>query len=257
MLQNSTQRKINKLKQKKYRQQSGEFLVEGVKGVGEAIQSEAEVVLIVIEEKRKSELEFSKIVKQAHVNNIMVEFCAQSDIGKIKTVDTFPGILAIVEKTECDLEEITGNNIICLDNINDPGNLGTIIRTANWFGIETVILSKNCVDLYNPKVVRSTMGSIFKVKVLVDQDLPIILKMLKKEKKYQLAGLVMTKGEDILKIDNKTKTAYVLGSESHGISEHIENLLDKRYTIKGKGDAESLNVAISAGILMNKLNLLS
>lgn len=253
MLPNNLQKKITKLQQKKYRREFGEFLVEGIKGVGEAMDSNMEIDRIIIEVKRKEESSFKKIMDLAQKKQIIVEFCAQSDIGKIKTTDTFSGVLAVVQQAKISLEELSNKKIICLDNIKDPGNLGTIIRTADWFGINEIILSEDCVDLYNPKVVRASMGSIFKTNIFQSKSLFNDLNVLR-NKDYQLAGLTMN-GEDLDKIGQKNKIVYILGSESHGISKEVENMLDKRYTIKGGGQAESLNVAIAAGILLSKVTL--
>ncbi|MFH1292124.1 MAG: RNA methyltransferase [bacterium] len=251
MLQTKILKHINKLQQKKYRREHSEFVVEGVKGMVEAIESSAQVQRVIVQNNKKQEPEFIKIIDLAHKKHIVVDFCNDNDVGKIKDTDTFPGVLAIVKQIGYELDEIGGNSIICLDCIKDPGNLGAIIRTADWFGVNSVVLSEDCVDLYNPKTVRATMGSIFRVKVFQSKDLAKTLASLKK-KGYQISGLTMNGKE--LKINKKIKTAYILGSESHGINPQVEKLLDKRYTIKGSGSAESLNVAITAGILLSKLH---
>ena len=112
----------------------------------------------------------------------MIEFYGRKQIEKIKTTETFPGVLAIVNQPEVYAEDLIGSkNIISLDEVKDPGNLGTIIRTADWFGIQGIILSENCVELYNPKVVRASMGSIFHVKIFQSDNLVDDLQIFKKE----------------------------------------------------------------------------
>lgn len=243
---------INKLDQKKVRHEEREFLIEGVKGVEEALNSDMQVLLLVVEGNKRDEDDLAKLIKLAEGQDVPVEFCGRNDIRDIKTTDTFPGILAIVEQSDAELQDLEGS-IICIDGIKDPGNLGTIIRTADWFGIKSIVLSEDCVDPYNPKVVRSTMGSIFHVDIFESEKIVGDLEDLQKNG-YKLNGLVMD-GEDLskIKIKDKNKEIFILGSESHGIRDEVEKILDKKYTISGQGSAESLNVAVAAGILMANL----
>lgn len=254
MLPKKTITHLNKLQEKKYRNEFQEFIVEGIKGVGEALKENAEVILIVIEGKRRDEKEFAALIKTAEQKNVPVEFCARGDIGDIKTTDTFPGVLAVIGKPEAGLEHITNNHpIICLDGVKDPGNIGTIIRTADWFGVPNLLLSEDSVDPYNPKVVRSTMGSLFRVKLFESQHLPTTLTALKEKHGYEIVALDM-QGDKLEKMRAAKKTVYLFGSESHGIRPSLESLISKRYTIQGAGRAESLNVAVSVGILLSKLS---
>ncbi len=252
MLSKKIVKHINKLGQKKVRHEEKEFIIEGVKGVDEALQSNAQILLLVVEGNRRDDEYFAELIKLAESKDVPVEFCGRGDVGSIKTTDTFPGVLAIVEQKEISLEEMQGN-IICLDGVKDPGNLGTIIRTADWFGIKSIILSEDCVDPYNPKVVRSTMGSIFHVNIFESERTVEDLGQLQ-EMGYKLNGLVMD-GEDLSKMKSGgEKQVYILGSESHGVRDEVEKILDKKYTISGSGDAESLNVAVAAGILISRLS---
>ena len=146
---------------------------------------------------------------------------------------------------------LDGSPIIFLDNVKDPGNLGTIIRTADWFGLKHIILSEDTVDPYNEKVVRSTMGSFFHVNILESTNSVRLLNSLR-QKSYMLVSLDI-KGELFDTLQPIAKTVYLFGSESHGIRSELAALIEKRYTIPGKGKAESLNVAVAAGIVMSKL----
>ncbi len=244
---------IRQLKQKKFRKEFGEFLVEGIKGVDEALESDQEVVLVIVEGNRRDEKDFQKIIKKSESREVSVEFCGRKDVGDIKSTDTFPGVMAVVSQKEIAPEDITDSKyIICLDGIKDPGNLGTIIRTADWFGISDIILSEDCVDPYNEKVVRSTMGSIFHVNIFQSAGLDHTLKIFKEKYEYKICSLVMG-GKSLEKMKKEDKTIFVLGSESHGVRGEIEKMSDNRYTIPGKGGAESLNVAVAGGILMSKI----
>lgn len=253
MLPKKTITHLNKLQEKKYRNEFQEFIVEGAKGVAEALKEDAEVILIVIEGIRRDEKELAVLIKTAEQKNVPVEFCARGDIGDIKTTDIFPGVLAVIARTDISLEYIINNNpILCLDGVKDPGNLGTIIRTADWFGVPNLLLSEDCVDPYNPKVVRSTMGSLFRVKLFESQHLPTTLTTLKEKHGYEIVALDM-QGDKLEKLRPSKKTVYLFGSESHGIRPSLESLISKRYTIQGASRAESLNVAVATGILLSHL----
>lgn len=244
---------INQLQQKKTRTEDREFLVEGIKGVNEALESEAEIILLVVEGSLRDEKEFADLIRKAEKNDVPVEFCGRGDIKDIKTTDTFPGVLAIVQQPEFEINDLSDAGVICLDGIKDPGNLGTIIRTADWFGIRNILLSEDCVDVYNPKVVRSTMGSIFRMKIMESRNLIKDLVYLQKQYKYKIYSLTMN-GKDLNTVKSNPQSVFVIGSESHGVRPEVEKISDAKYTISGKGDAESLNAAIAAGILMSKLS---
>lgn len=252
MLSQKIKKHLIQLQQKKYRKEFQEFVIEGVKGVEEALKSDIEVILIVIEGSLRDEKEFVELIALAEDHDVPVEFCGRSDVTSIKSTDTFPGVLAIVAQGEVVLEDMTDGPIIVLDKINDPGNLGTIIRTADWFGLKQIILSEDCVDVYNPKVVRSTMGSLFHVNIFKTKHIDTTLATLKNNHGYIINALDM-KGETISKLKSSQKNIYVFGSESHGVRAELDELIDNRYTIPGAGNTESLNVAVAAGILMSQL----
>ncbi|MBI2436316.1 MAG: RNA methyltransferase, partial [Candidatus Magasanikbacteria bacterium] len=214
--------------------------------------SEFEIALVIMEGSRRDEPEFASILKLTQHTEVAVEFCGRKDVGFIKDTETFPGVLAVVDQQEIDLEDLVEGPIICLDNIKDPGNLGTIIRTADWFGIKNILLSENSVDPYNPKVVRSTMGSMFHVHIFETGNLKKTLKKLKENFEYKIYSLDL-KGKKLSTLKPSPKSVYIFGSESHGVSEGLDELIDERYTIEKKGEAESLNVAIATGILLSNL----
>jgi TrmH family RNA methyltransferase len=137
---------------------------------------------------------------------------------------------------------------ILLDGISDPGNMGTILRTADWFGFDEIICSEDTVELYNPKVVQSTMGSLFRVKVIYT-DLPKYIESIA-EKGFAIAGADLD-GVNAFEYQFPEKTALVIGSESHGIRPNVESLLTQKVHIPGSGNAESLNAGIAAGILLS------
>ena len=250
MLTENIRKHVKKLSQKKYREEFGEFLIEGVKGVEEALASGLHITTIILEEDKTTSVELPLFVDASPT----VLYATRSEVKEIKTTETFPGIMAIVKIPECHLEDLNFDEpIMCLDGIKDPGNLGTIIRTADWFGIKNILLSEDCVDTYNEKVVRSTMGSIFRAQIFESKNLVPDLKMLQ-AKGYTVIGMQMT-GESIKDVTFNKKTVCVFGSESHGISIQVQTVLDKSCTIPKVGEAESLNVAIAAGIVLSKISL--
>lgn len=242
-------KRIIKLHQKKYREEFQEFLVEGVKGVEEALMTQATVTAIIVEGGRESEPDVSTCIRLAEEKGIRVHSMVDKDIKELKTTETFPGIIAVVgmkhvTRSHLDLER----PIVLLDQVNDPGNLGSIIRTADWFGIQQMILSEGSVDPYNPKVVRSTMGSIFRMKILEStqsvQDIDFLI-----QNGYTVVSLGMS-GESVKKLTPSPKTVYVFGSESHGIRKEVLHMSQRVCTIPGSGHAESLNVGVAVGIVL-------
>jgi len=250
MISQSLKKHINKLQQKKYRKEFGEFIVEGKKGIEEALKNESEIIFIIIEGNKREE--FQDIIQKAEKKNIDIEYCTNKDLNFIKTTTTFPGIMGIVQISDYSLDDLINKSpIICLDRVNDPGNLGTVIRTADWFGIKNIVLSEGSVDPFMDKVVRSSMGSIFRENIFLSKNIVQTISNLKK-KNYKIVSLDLN-GKNLEILKPTPKTVYIFGSESHGLSEELEELTDETYTISGAGETESLNLAISVGILLNKI----
>lgn len=252
-LTQATKKHILRLQEKKYRKESQQYIVEGVKGVEEALKSDCEIVVIIVDGARRDEEDIARILTLADEEEIEVLFCGRKDIQEMKTTETFPGVQAVLEFEHLDLNDLLNNSpIVCLDRTNDPGNLGAIIRAADWFGMKNIILSEGSVDPYNPKVVRSTMGSLFHVQLFESDNLIKTLEFLKK-KGYTIITLTM-EGESLHTLKKNNKSVYIFGSESHGVHPDIIALSDKQYTIPGVGDAESLNVGVAAGITFYQIN---
>lgn len=253
MLENNLKKHIKQLHQKKFRKEFNEFLIEGIKGVTEAINSGVEIPAIIIEGNRREEPAIATLIGNAQAEDIDIFYAGRKDIGDIKTTDVFPGVQAIIIKQDIALEDlITNQPIICLNAVNDPGNLGTIIRTADWFGIPNILLGEGSVDAYNEKVVRSTMGSIFRTNIFKSKTLLHSLEKLKAQG-YSIFALDLD-GKDITTAQKDPKAIYIFGSESHGISKEIKALCNETYTIKKRGETESLNLAISVGITLHAIS---
>lgn len=248
MLSNALKTHIGKLQQKKFRKEFEEFIIEGIKGVEEALQF-GTVLTVIIDGSRRDEPVFTSLIAAAEKHDVPVEFCGRKDIDAIKTTETFPGVMAIVESNEAELDDILESNaVIVLDNIKDPGNLGTIIRTADWFGISSIIISEESVDPYNEKCVRSTMGSIFRVKIYRAYDLEKAVGELKDDD-FGIYAFSMD-GKPLQALRPAKKAAFIFGSESHGLRPIIAEQADGLYTIPGNTKAESLNLSVAAGIVM-------
>lgn len=229
---------IQSLHLKKNRDKEGLFLVEGEKMVNELLASTLTI----------RQVFSTKNWENDFINSTTIE---EQELHKISTLKNPNQVLAVVEmpKNEINFSEITKGITIVLDDIKDPGNLGTIIRICDWFGVKNIICSSNSVDVFNPKVVQATMGSLFRVHVFY-QEIECILLTL--SKKVSIYGAFMN-GEDIRKIEKPKNAIIVLGNESFGISDSVSQHIQKRITIKKATDgAESLNVAVATAILLHE-----
>jgi len=237
---------ITSLQKKKFRTEFKSFVIEGDKLVLEAFDSDYEVVNIFATKNWLNENFVPKTIETIEVT--------KEELNKISSLSTPPDVLAVltIHENEINTELISNSLSIILDNINDPGNLGTIIRLADWYGIENIICSQETVDVFNPKVVQSSMGSIFRVKVHY-KNLSAFLKEFENIDNFEAYGAFL-EGENIYSTDLNTKGFIVLGSESHGISTEIEKFVSKKITIpKAKSSkTESLNVAISAAVICSE-----
>lgn len=230
------------LKQKKYRLQHQQFLVDNPKVIFEEMGNDSLDSIFATKkffEEHEEQIPFD-----------LLDVLHDSDLKKITSSVTPQGIVAVFNINEAKEFDKKDKNILLLEDIQDPGNMGTIIRTADWFGFDNIFLSEDCVDIYNPKVVAASMGSIFHINVFQDLNLLKFVKELKDEK-YQL--VVSDLEGQVEKIDDKQKTALVIGNEAKGVSQQLKSLADVRVQIPKAGQAESLNAAVAAGIFMHKI----
>jgi TrmH family RNA methyltransferase len=228
---------IRTLHQKKFRDLENCFIIEGKKSVLEALEKMPKMIKTIILETNESIADIPE--------HIEVQTASRLDFEKISTLKTPQPCLAVIEKLP---PSMSGKNglILVLDNIQDPGNFGTIIRLADWFGVEHIICSENTVDVYNPKVIQATMGSIFRVKVHY-KNLPKYLNTVK----LPIYGALL-EGENIYKETLPTDALLVLGNEGNGISEEIKTFIQHPITIPRFGAAESLNVSMASAILLSE-----
>lgn len=242
---NSIIKEIKKLKDRKTRSAKGEFLVEGFRFVEEALKSDFEVKTLVIEESIQDKLANYNIDK--YLDKIEFIYVTKTIMKLLASTETPQGILAVVKNKDVKLIDNEGFYIFC-DKVQDPGNLGTIIRTAHASGALGVILRKGTVDLYNDKTLRSTMGSIFNVPVVYDNDdLDIIMSL--KNKGFKVVSSSLDTDYNFYDIDLTGKCIIVVGNEGNGISSEIFAISDEKFKIPMPGGAESLNVGIATSVI--------
>lgn len=229
---------IKKLKEKKYRLDS--YIVEGIKMVKEAINENQEIVLIAIREDFKIDFDTKKIKIVTISNKIF------NDISDVKTPQ---GILAVIKKNQNNQIETNQEYILALDSLQDPGNMGTIIRTADSANINQIIINKTTVDPYSPKVIRSTMGAIYRTNIIEVEDLKATLKEMKL-KGFQIITTDLKATQSIYDINYNNKTVVVIGNEANGVSQEILQTADKKVIIPMLGKTESLNASIAASIMI-------
>lgn len=238
---------IKKLKDKKYRDERNEFIVEGIKMVGEAIKEEANIKTIIICDDCYNNCEIPSELKYEIAKKKIV-YVSQKVFDSITDVTNPQGILAVVEKNKVNDIDYKQDFFLILDDIQDPGNIGTILRTADSINLNQIIVSSKTADAFNPKVVRSTMGAIFRINVIVCDDLSNVISQLKKHK-VKIAATDLKTDKSIYDVNYK-KTAVIIGNEANGVSEKLLERADVKIKIPMTGKTESLNAAVATGIIL-------
>ena len=231
---------IQSLGQKKWRDSEQVFIAEGPKLVNELlIATNCKIIQLYALK------EWIDQVKP----DIEVTEVTTDELQKVSQLTTPNQVLVIAEKIKWESGAIIKGNIsLALDEIQDPGNMGTIIRLADWFGVKNIFCSMNCADSYNPKVVQASMGSITRVRVGYD-DLRLLLEN-NKDLRIYATGL---KGRDVTEMEKLNEGIIVIGNESKGVSDEVLKLANVQLTIPRKGKAESLNAAVATGIILSHL----
>lgn len=242
MLSKNEQKFIKSLKVKKYRTREKRFFVEGTKNVQELINSDFEVELII-----GSEAFFETEVSSGNHRIEVVKTDLLTQLGTFKNNQDGMAVAKMMEFDEADL--LFDDHLFVLDGVNDPGNLGTIIRTLDWFGFHQLICSPDCAEFYHPKVVNSTMGSFTRLKVYT-MDL---------ERFYAMNKLPVyaadMQGTSLSELKVDSPVVMVMGSESHGIREISQKQANQIVSIPSFGKAESLNVGVATGIIAGHLRM--
>lgn len=237
---------IKKLKEKKYRNESHKFLIEGFRFVCEGLESNFEVPLVFISENAKDRWDSFNVQNKLQ-KETRVYIVTDQVLKSISSTDTPQGIVAVVNNKLISLENKQGFYIL-VDRVQDPGNMGTIIRTAHAAGALGIIVTKGTVDIYNEKTLRSTMGSIFHIPIIHDDNLSQLNFL--RSNGFKLVVSSLDTDSNFFDADLKDKSIIAVGNEGNGVSKELLELSDIKVKIPMPGGAESLNVSIAASIMM-------
>lgn len=244
--------RLKSLHSPKGRKNENAVLIEGLRLVEDCLESQWPSTQLFIVEKNFEKPQYSTTFNLAQSVGIELKLISPKDMERISDTKNPQGIALEIQIPEESDDDQIANKILYLDGISDPGNLGTIMRTAVWFGVEQILLSENCANIWNPKVVRSAMGAHFKI----DCDVFNLDELLSENPKlpHQVFGAYMD-GKPMVEVEiNTPQWILVLGNEARGISENLEEFIHQKITIEGSGFQESLNVAVAGGIILNHLN---
>ncbi len=239
---NSIFKQTKKLLSPSNRKKTGMFLIEGERIVNDALGLGAQMEYILISETYQKNTE-------CNFDGQRVYILLDKLFDELKSTVNTQGIMAVSKYTDTSTDEINYNKglYLYLDSVTDPGNMGTIIRSAAAFGVDGIVLSKGCVDVFNPKVIRSTMSGIFSVKLYFDKD--NILKKFR-DNGYQIIGTFPSDAVSSRGFCFDNKCVIVMGNEANGICSDTEKMCTHRVSIPMTEEAESLNVSVACGILL-------
>jgi RNA methyltransferase, TrmH family len=255
-VQNPLVKRLHALLDRKGREESGSFLIEGVHLVQEALQSGAEITTILYDSERDMDTACRHALEGSALD-VQVIAASTAVLAKLSETKSPQGIVAVVKRNRHDWEEWLDKQIqskedvllLYLDEIQDPGNLGTILRTAEAAGVDGVVLGKGSVDLYNGKVVRATMGALFRLPVFT-RSLPDTAVEWRQKGGRLLISSLSERSRSYDEVDYGGKTAIVIGNEGRGVSQEMIELADLQVHIPIYGQAESLNAAVAAGLFV-------
>ncbi|MEO7308298.1 MAG: RNA methyltransferase [Ferruginibacter sp.] len=243
MLSKTHTKYIQSLLHKKFRDELGLFIAEGPKVVMDLLASRKFVCkeLFALEDWIQEHGSSASLQKDTVITEVK-----DFELKKISSLSTAHSVVAVFEKRKPDLKiQAASKIILALDTIQDPGNLGTIIRIADWFGVTDIVCSIGCADMYNSKVVQSTMGSLGRVNVIYTD----LLQWLQQNNNVKIYSASL-EGKDVNAIGKLREGIIIIGNEANGISDEVMNLVTEKLTIPKTGEAESLNAAIATGIIL-------
>jgi RNA methyltransferase, TrmH family len=251
-LSKNRMKSLRNLLHKKYREQENQFLIEGWRLCEEAFLSGALIKEIFLTETPEKD-RYSRLVQNFSQRHIPISAIDQTSLQRLADTETPQGILALAQIPApllSDWTTVTDSLILAVAELHDPGNLGTLLRTADWFGVKRVLIGRGSVELYNPKVIRSSMGSIFHLQCHVEVDLAVELLQMRKNG-FQVLATVVENGAPLHPAN--LKAVVLVGSEAEGLPQELLAIADEQITIPKLGQAESLNAAIAAGIMLYEL----
>lgn len=234
---NNKIKELKKLNSKKYRDLNGLFLVDGEHLVTEAYNSGYLEELVLLEDS-----DFSLDISTSYVTLDVMKY--------ISNLDSPNGIMGVCRKKD---SVLSGNRIVILDDVQDPGNLGTIIRSSVAFNVDTLVLTSGCVDLYNPKVIRSTQGMLFKLNIIIVSDIDKFVNDLKNDN-YIIYSTNVNGGNSLKSIEKSSRFAIIMGNEGNGVRQSLMSLSDSYIYIDMNSSCESLNVGVATSIILYELD---
>ncbi len=254
---NAELKQYRSLDQKKFREKDRLYLVEGVRLCEELLHSSVPVkTMLCTEDFGVSDQRQQRLLQLVKSSRTACERLAKRQFDEISTTEHSQGVVAVAEYHDeaagSVLQKASNASVVLLDRISDPGNLGTIVRTCAWFGVGAMFLGTESVDPYNPKVVRATMGGLFKVPFSIHVNLADIIPSLKKMG-YTISTTHLTDAVPISKAAFTGKSAFLFGNEAEGVSDSLAAMADQRITIPG-GNVESLSVGVAVGIVLAQAN---
>ena len=242
MISKSKLKIVKSLNYKKNRLNSNCFVIEGIKGIIEVLKSNYNVEFTVVSKKIYDKY-------SSYLTGYKIYILEENEIRKASNLKNNIVGFSVVKTKKNDINNLNFDDmIIALDSVNDPGNLGTIIRIADWFNVKNIICSKNTVDLYNPKTIQASMGSFTRVNLYYED-----LESLFKRSLVKVYGTSNKNGKNISKKEKISRGIVLFGSESNGISSSLKKYVDHWISINKFGGAESLNVSVSVGIILNEI----
>ena len=246
-LSRTRMKQLRALKTAKGRRETGLFLVEGMRACDTALRAGCEVDCVLVSDAAAQDSQTQALLAGLTQPGPQVLGCTEGQLQSVADVTTAQGLVLVARWRRRHVEDLLSAPpplVVALDRVGDPGNVGTILRAADWFGVGGVVLGHGCADLLNPKTVRASAGSLFHVPVWRNVDLPVLLPRLREAGHRVVA--TGTDGEPVRPGWAACPTTLVLGSEGHGLSPELDGLADARLAVPGRGRAESLNVAMAA-----------
>ncbi|WP_066893001.1 RNA methyltransferase [Clostridium nigeriense] len=237
---------VKKLKERRTRDKEGMFILEGLRLIEEAIKANMVIEYIIVSKEYEEKFEKFFLTNVEFENKINI--FSNVLFSQISSTENSQGIIAITKKKEYEYN-LDGDFYLVCDKVQDPGNLGTIIRTAHAAGVNGIILTKGTVDIYNDKTIRSTMGSIFYIPIFYDDTNFSMIKDLKKDG-FSLVATSLKESKNFFDENLKSKIILAVGNEGNGITQELFELADKKVKIPMPGGAESLNVSIATSIIL-------
>jgi TrmH family RNA methyltransferase len=259
-LSKSKLKELRELTYKKHRDEQKKFIVEGVRLLGEAVNSDFKVLEAFYTHDLTEQPTGKSLLHRLQKKTSQLHQVTTSEMEVISETVSFQGIVAVLKQKQFSLETLLKKNnaqsfLVALDGVSDPGNVGSMIRTCDWFGVGGILLGSNSVELYNPKVIRATMGGIFHLPIVESVDL---LSTLSQAKAMGYKTYVTDVNGEVHfdRVRYENKSLFVFGNEAWGVSDQVKQLADVRLAIRRYGAAESLNVSVACGVVLSALHRL-